>query len=104
MAFILLVMVGLENGGVEQEFTFSNLQLALKGLLNCLITFLFINGFERMRAFWKSEIMYDNQMTLDFQFKFSKTKWQTIKINKLKPPRHLDLGKAISFPEYYHFG
>jgi len=40
-----------------------------KGLLNCLITFLFSNGFERMRAFWESEVMYDNQMTLDFQSK-----------------------------------
>jgi len=44
-----------------------------------LITFLFPNGFERMRAFWKSEVMYDNQMTLDFQCKFFKTKWLTIK-------------------------
>jgi len=59
-----------------------------------------------MRAFLKSEVMYDNQMTLDFQFKFLKQNGRPLKINKLKKlkiQRHLDLEKAISFPECYNF-
>jgi len=66
------------HSGLDEPETYKRI-LQFKGLLNCLITFLFLNGFERMRAFWKSEVMYDNRMSLDFLFKFSKTKWPTIK-------------------------